>query len=107
MPVLRGNEWSKVKPRIIVSEFDNFKTKNLGYDLNDQVELLRSHGYLIIISEWYPIEEYGKVHRWHRFVTNASMVKGERVWGNVIAVMQDDWDSLLKIVKKYGQIAKE
>jgi len=104
LPVLRGVSWDNIKPRVIVSEFDNFKTKNLGYELNDQVGLLQSQDYKVLISEWHPIEEYGKVHRWNRFVADPSLVKGERVWGNVIAVMSKDWPMLLKIAKKYGKI---
>ncbi len=104
LPVLRGNDWKVVQPRAIVCEFDDFKTKNLGYTLIDQADLLLRNGYKIIVSEWYPIEEYGKTHRWRRFTTDPTNVVGERVWGNIIAVKPADWDSLLVITKKYGPI---
>ncbi len=104
LPVLRGVDWERVQPRMIVSEFDNFKTKNLGYDVNDQVALLRKQGYEVLISEWHPIEEYGKAHRWRRFVTDATQVTGERVWGNVIAVKPTDWEALLAIARKFGPV---
>lgn len=104
LPVLRGNDWTAVQPRAIVCEFDDFKTKNLGYTLVDQADLLLRNGYKIIVSEWHPIEEYGRTHRWRRFTTDPSKVVGERVWGNIIAVKSEDWDALLKIAKKYGPV---
>jgi FkbM family methyltransferase len=104
LPVLRGNDWEAVQPRAIVCEFDDFKTKNLGYTLIDQADLLLRNGYNIIVSEWYPIEEYGKTHRWRRFTTDPAKVVGERVWGNIIAVKPADWDGLVAIAKKHGPI---
>lgn len=104
LPVLRGVAWEAAQPRVIVSEFDNFKTQKLGYDVNDQVNLLKSKGYMVLVSEWHPIEEYGRAHKWRRFVTDTKLVEGEKVWGNVIAVKPADWDSLLKIARKFGPV---
>lgn len=104
LPVLRGNDWSSVHPRAIVCEFDDFKTRNLGYTLRDQADLLLQNGYKLVVSEWYPIEEYGKTHRWRRFTTDPGQVKGERVWGNIIAVKPKDWQALLKLLLKHGPV---
>ncbi|MEK7254524.1 MAG: FkbM family methyltransferase [Bacteroidota bacterium] len=104
LPVLRGFDWSQPHPRFILSEFDNHKTKNLGYDVREQVSLLEGNGYRVLISEWHPIEEYGKIHKWRRFVLDVSQVEGERVWGNVLAVKAADWDALLKIAARFGKI---
>jgi hypothetical protein len=103
--VLRGNDWNKLKPRAIVCEFDDFKTKNLGYTLQEQAALLVQNGYKIIVSEWHPIEEYGRTHRWRRFITDPKKVVGDRVWGNIIAVKEpEDWEQLCALLKKHGPI---
>jgi FkbM family methyltransferase len=105
LPVLRGNDWSKLKPRAIVCEFDDFKTKKLGYTLQEQAALLVQNGYKIIVSEWHPIEEYGRAHRWRRFISDPTKVVGDRVWGNIIAVEPKDWEQLVAIAQKYGPVS--
>lgn len=104
LPVLKGFDWSHSHPRIIISEFDNYKTLKLGYDVNEQITLLKDNGYEVLISEWYPIEEYGRTHRWRRFLTETAKLQGERVWGNLLAVKKQDWSLLLQIARKFGRI---
>ncbi len=103
LPVLRGYDWSKSHPRVIVCEYDNHKAKSLGYDLVEQAALLTNNGYNILISEWHPLEDYGKGHKWRRFVTDPVLANGEKSWGNIIAVKPADWQLLLTIAAKFGK----
>lgn len=107
LPVLRGYDWSQSHPRVIVCEYDNHKAKSLGYDLVEQAVLLTNNGYNILISEWHPLEDYGKGHKWRRFVTDPVLANGEKSWGNIIAVKQADWQLLLTIAAKFGKIEKQ
>ncbi|MFQ5447048.1 MAG: FkbM family methyltransferase [Saprospiraceae bacterium] len=104
LPVLRGFDWSQPHPRVIVCEYDNFKSKELGYDLQEEAQLLLDNGYKILISEWYPLEDYGKGHKWRRFVTNPKLANTEKSWGNILAVKEADWQTLTAIAGKYGKI---
>lgn len=96
--VLQGMEWGKNHPRVIYTEFDNLKSNLLGYNFIDQAKFLEQNNYRVLVSEWYPIEEYGKEHKWKRFTTNLNEVDN-RAWGNFIAVKESDWSDLLKIAK--------
>ncbi|TAK34972.1 MAG: FkbM family methyltransferase [Saprospiraceae bacterium] len=104
LPVLRGFDWTQPHPRIIVCEYDNFKTKALGYDLLAQAALLTDNGYKILISEWHPLEDYGRGHKWWRFVTDPRMANTENSWGNILAVKEADWNLLAAITAKHGKI---
>jgi len=104
LPVLRGYDWTQPHPRIIVCEFDNFKTKTLGYDLLAQASLLTDQGYKILISEWRPLEDYGRGHKWWRFVTDPELANSARSWGNILAVKEKDWKQLVKIAVKHGKV---
>jgi FkbM family methyltransferase len=104
LPVLRGFDWSQPHPRVIVCEYDNFKTKELGYDLQEQAQLLLDNGYKILISEWYPLEDYGKGHKWRRFVKEPKLANTENSWGNILAVKEADWKPLTAIAAKHGKI---
>ena len=62
--VLKGVPWDKFKPRLILCEFEDRKTKRLGYTFNEMANFLLDKGYKVVVSEWYPVEEYGKSHKW-------------------------------------------
>jgi FkbM family methyltransferase len=82
---LRGVPWERVHPDCIVSEYEDRKTKKNGYDTADMYEFLTSRGYEVVISEWFPIEEYGRHHRWKAFRRSPNEIDPAS-WGNVIAV---------------------
>jgi len=103
--VLKGFDWDRSsQPIAIVCEFDDYKTIRLGYSLKDLISYLEDKGYLCIISEWYPIEEYGRPHRWRRFATSPEMVIGDRVWGNVMAVLPAFHDKLMDLCAEHGEV---
>ena len=45
-----------------------------------------SYGYKIIVSERYPITEYGSVHKWRRLLFSDFDAIDPNGWGNIIAV---------------------
>jgi FkbM family methyltransferase len=83
--VLRGLPDS-VMPKVVVCEFEDRKTKTLGYVYSDLANELVRRGYIVIMSEWYPIEEYGKAHRWRRAVEWPAKILDHDSWGNFVAV---------------------
>lgn len=105
LPVLRGYDWAgQPHPRVIVCEYDNHKARSLGYDLVEQAALLTQNGYKLLVSEWYPLEDYGRGHKWRRFVTDPVLANGEKSWGNIIAVKPADWQALLAVSKNFGNL---
>ena len=66
--VLMGLPWETHSPTLIVCEFEDFKTKPLGYDFNDLVRYLEDRGYQVLVSEWKPIVAYGARHEWSDLV---------------------------------------
>ena len=99
---LKGMDWKRCQPDCVVCEFDDFKTAKLGYTLADMVSFMQSVGYRVLISEWQPIEEYGRTHKWRRFVTNPALVVEKRTWGNLICVKPKRWNELLKLLASRG-----
>lgn len=82
--VLKGVDWDGVVPDIIVCEFEDTKTRALGYSLNEMIVYLRERGYCITLSEWLPITEYGGQHCWKRFTGDVADID-PKGWGNLIA----------------------
>jgi FkbM family methyltransferase len=107
LPVLKGFNWSNPHPRVIVCEFDNFKSQYLNYSLADQAVFLIDKGYKLIFSEWYPLNEYGKGHKWKRFTFSYKNINNKEAWGNIIAVKENDLDLLKSLVSKHGKIEIE
>lgn len=85
--VLKGVDWQRA-PDVIVCEFEDRKTRPHGYGVADMVSYLAERGYKVTISEWHPIVEYGRRHRWRRFTDDAASVPGD-AWGNLIAFKDD------------------
>lgn len=99
--VLKSFDWGEgSQPEIIIAEFENKKTIPLGYTLNDMVIFLEKHEYKVLISEWFPIVEYGKRHKWKRFTLNAEEVINKSAWGNIIAAKKENIDKLMSILPK-------
>lgn len=84
--VLQGMPWQAVTPRVVVCEFEDSKTVPLGYSFDDLAGYLRDLTYHVLVSEWYPIVNYGGPHRWRRFVPYPCTLADSSAWGNLIAV---------------------
>ena len=83
--VLEGFPWDRMKPRVIVCEFEDFKTIPLGYDYRDFAKYLSDKGYKVLISEWQPIVRYGIDHTWADFKVWPCELNSPKGWGNFIA----------------------
>ncbi len=96
--VLRGFPWLKSSPHLILCEFEDSKTAQLGYTFHDLADFLVGHGYRLIVSEWHPIKEYGGIHDWRRFATYPCQLEDLKAWGNIFATKKDEiYESLLNI----------
>lgn len=83
--VLKSFPFDRVSPRAVLCEFEDRKTKPLGYQMTDMADLLVAAGYEVIISEWHPIERYGTSHSWNRFVRYPDKLTHPDAWGNLVA----------------------
>jgi len=84
--VLREFPWDKIKPNLIICEFEDRKTLPLGYSYIDMAKFLTKKGYRIIVSEWEPILKYGVKHKWRKFNRFPCELTDRAAWGNFIAL---------------------
>jgi FkbM family methyltransferase len=82
--VLRGLDFSRIRPRVILCEFEDRKTAALGWRYRDLLGLLDQHGYHSIVSEWWPIQQYGRPHHWRRFILPQRHDPDSANWGNLM-----------------------
>jgi len=100
--VLKGFPWQEIKPLVILCEFEDNKTKSLGYSCEDLGNYLRSQGYKVFISEWEPIVKYGVVHTW-KMINSFPLQKLSNTngWGNFIAIRSDFPYPFEPLIKDY------
>jgi len=88
--VLKGFPFERIKPLIILCEFEDNKTVSLEYTYRDLGSFLISKGYNVFISEWHPIIKYGIQHTWrsiNKFTDQ--QLADKKAWGNFIGVRSD------------------
>jgi len=85
MLILKGVPWDSIKPNMIMCEFEDSKTRSLGYTMHDMAHYLTERGYKVLVSEWHPIIRYGIKHDWHRLVPYPCKLDNPNAWGNLIA----------------------
>jgi FkbM family methyltransferase len=97
--VLRGFPWEKIKPTMVICEFEDRKTKNVGYQFDDLARFLLEHKYQVLVSEWYPVVRYGGKHKWKRFKGYPCVLDNPDSWGNIIAFRNpvNEWDFLTAV----------
>ena len=98
--VIKGLGLENIRPTFIICEYENAKSEVLGYKLQDMLNYLRKYDYKIIISEWYPIQRYGKKHNWKRFLSPPDL-PDEKSWGNVFAIQSDYYDEFSEFIKRF------
>ncbi len=86
---LKGFDFSHIKPRVIMCEFEDDKTKLLGYTTRDMATFLELQGYFIIYSIWDPIQTYGAQHTWRKMSIDSKDIK-ENDWGNILAFINKE-----------------
>jgi hypothetical protein len=98
--VLRGVPWGSIRPGVVVCEFDEGKGRGLLQGFAALTGFLLDHAYLVLVSEWDPIVEYGLRHRWRRYVTYPATLADRAAWGNLIAVQDPEtFSRLLRLAK--------
>ncbi len=83
--VLQGFPWERNRPKVIECEFEDLKTKPLGYTTKDMADFLVGKGYTVYVSEWHPILKYGQRHDWHRLQKYPCELACPEAWGNLLA----------------------
>ena len=92
LQVLRGFPWSKISPEFVICEFEDRKTKKLGYSFRDLADYLVEKGYDVLLSEWYPVKEYGRRHDWRCLKHYPCELAEKGAWGNLVAFRDmQDW----------------
>jgi FkbM family methyltransferase len=85
--VLKSIDLNTVSPTIIMMEYENAKTKNIGIKINDILEYLSNKNYNFLVSEWFPIQRYGHNHKWKKVHDINDFISVDpNSWGNIIAV---------------------
>mgnify|MGYP003951302361 CR=1 FL=1 len=99
--VLRSINFEEVMPRIILLEYEDKKTKKIKVTTNDILEFLTKHNYYYVISEWFPITQYGSDHIWKKLHPINSSKFDINGWGNIIAFKNiQDADNFYAYAKK-------
>ena len=100
--VLEGFPWDRTKPAAIMCEFEDRKTKPLGYTTADMADLLVEKGYHVYVSEWHPIVRYGVQHDWRQmFRWGSGLTPADQSWGNLIAFRyKADADAFEELVRE-------
>ncbi|MEM9610535.1 MAG: FkbM family methyltransferase [Actinomycetota bacterium] len=94
--VLEGFPWDRYHPDVVVCEFEDLKTKPLGYDTGDLAKMLVDQGYQVWVSEWHPVVRYGIRHDWHRLVRYPVDLASEAAWGNLMAFAAPVSDDVMR-----------
>ena len=84
--VLKGLNFEKITPQVILCEFEDRKTLPLGYKWTDLANFLESQGYIVLVFEWYPIRQYGDQHRFRELKRYPCLLRKDNAWGNLVAV---------------------
>ncbi len=105
--VLQGFPWDRNKPRVIECEFEDLKTKPLGYTTKDMADFLVGKGYTVYVSEWHPILRYGQRHDWRCLQKFPCELACEEAWGNLLAFSEapDEGqltDAIKSVMKAHG-----
>lgn len=96
--VLKGFPWERYQPEVILCEFEDSKTKPLGYDYRAMGDYLIARGFSVFLSEWDPIVRYGVTHNWRCWQKYPAAVVDDEGWGNFVAFRPG---SDLQAVEKY------
>jgi FkbM family methyltransferase len=105
--VLKGMPWDSIKPNVIECEFEDRKTRSLGYTMHDMAHYLIERGYKVLVSEWHPIIRYGTKHDWHRLVPYPCELDNPNTWGNLIAFRdQPDFQEIATIARRIVKVDK-
>jgi FkbM family methyltransferase len=89
MMVLKGLDLEQHAAEVILCEFEDRKTKPLGYSMQDMAGHLQSFGYTVYVSEWHPVIRYGARHQWRALKLYPCELEDPNAWGNLLAFKTD------------------
>lgn len=89
LKVLQGVDFGSIIPLTILCEFEDKKTLPIGYTWRSIADFLQSKGYIILVSEWYPIKRYGAQHRFRKLKRYPCKLNNRNAWGNLVAVRSE------------------
>lgn len=103
---LKGFDWNRIKPEIVMVEFmDNRSKINFNYTHHDMAAFMADKGYACYLSEWAPIKAYGikgqagEPHTWLQCVPYP--VNHDPAWGNLIFVQNGSDGKFSRVLKSY------
>lgn len=99
--VLKGLPWERMKPRLILCEYDNHKSIPLGYRMEDMANFLVQRGYQVWISESAPIPDYGVLPEWSGFYRYGDRKTDAKSTGNLFAVEPSGAARLARILGQF------
>ena len=106
--ILKGVSWDNIKPNVIMCEFEDRRTRSLGYTMHDMAHYLTERCYTVLVSEWHPIIRYGIKHDWHRLVFYPYELNDRNSWGNLIAFLdQPDLREIATIARRIVRVDAE
>jgi FkbM family methyltransferase len=82
--VLAGMNWTDFQPDVVVVEYEDAKTTHLGYSHHDLAAYLQDLGYQVIVSEWFPVRQYGGDHQWRGYHDRPSDLHDPESTGNFL-----------------------
>ena len=102
---IQSMDFSLGVPSVIVCEFEDRKTLPLGYRWQNMADHLVDSGFEVLVSEWYPIKEYGKRHRFRSIKRYPCSLEDVNGWGNLIATREAELmkQGVLEIERQLGK----
>lgn len=94
--VLQGFPFDAMTPRMVVCEFEDAKTNQIGYTTHDLGQHLLDLGYEVYLSEWHPVVRYGITHRWRSLRPYPCELEDTNGWGNFVAVLPGETSDAFK-----------
>lgn len=100
---LKGFPWGRIKPEVILCEFEDSKTVPLGYSYREMGDFLITQDYSVFLSEWAPIVRYGVAHQWKSWRAYPCALSAEKGWGNFVAFRKGaNLKALISYSKRVG-----
>lgn len=101
LSVLLGFPWDRFAPAVVECDFQDAKTKPLGYSYDDLCRFLIDKGYKIYLSEWHPNAQGTVAREWLRLVSYPCDLADARAWGKLLAFRDHiEEDALAEAVQK-------
>jgi FkbM family methyltransferase len=87
--VLHGFPFDKIKPMIILAEYEDRKTNRLKYSYKDIADLFINNQYYVYLFEWYPVVKYGGNHKFRKISEYPCELIDKDSTGNILAIRKD------------------